>query len=81
MIVCRYAEFGGGPNPNGAPICGTQYVVTAPNGNSVTVQIQDKCAACDDDPPHIDLTPAAFEALGYPLDQGVIQGVTFGPAA
>ncbi len=32
------------------------------------------------DAPHIDLTPAAFMMLGYPLEQGVIQGVTYGPA-
>ena len=76
----RYSEFGGGANPNTAPICNTAYTVTAPNGNTVTVKILDKCAACDMDAPHIDLTPAAFMMLGYPLSQGVITGVTFGPA-
>ena len=56
------------------------YTISAPNGNSVTVPILDKCQACDDDPPHIDLTAGTFQALGYDLDQGVIRAVTFGPA-
>ncbi|KAK9844895.1 hypothetical protein WJX74_008297 [Apatococcus lobatus] len=79
-----YNEFGGGANPNAAPICnggaGTPYSVTAPNGKSITVKILDKCQACDNDAPHIDLTAGAFQALGYDLSQGVIQGVVYGPA-
>ena len=73
----RYTEFGGGDNPNNAPICGTEYSVSAPNGNSIVVTIQDKCQACEEG--HIDLTPAAFEALGYNRDQGVIDPLSYGP--
>lgn len=56
------------------------YTISAPNGRSVTVPILDKCQACDNDAPHIDLTAGTFQALGYDLSQGVIRGVTFGPA-
>lgn len=76
LATRRYKEFGGGANPNNAAICGRKYTVRAPNGKKIVVKIQDKCKACE--PGHIDLTPAAFEALGYNRDQGVIQGVTYG---
>lgn len=80
LALYRYNEFGGGANPNTSPICNSPYTVTAPNGNSITVRILDKCQACDSDAPHIDLTAGAFQALGYPLSQGVVQGVVYGPA-
>ena len=83
-LLCRYNEFGGGANPNAAPICnggaGTPYTVSAPNGRSITVKVLDKCQACDNDVPHIDLTAGAFQALGYDLSKGVIKGVVYGPA-
>jgi len=58
-------------NPKNDPMCQTQVKVTSALENkkgkkkSVTVLIQDKCVKCK--PGEIQLSPAAFEALGQPL--------------
>ncbi|KAJ7479734.1 RlpA-like double-psi beta-barrel-protein domain-containing protein-containing protein [Mycena latifolia] len=49
---------------NGAH-CGESITVTALNGNTVTVTVQDSCTGCRDNT--IELTPSAFEVLA-PLD-------------
>jgi len=49
-------------NPNKDPICGRRAQVTNQrNGKTVVVTIRDKCYGCGE---NLDLSPAAFEALG-----------------
>jgi len=56
-------------NPNNDPMCRRTAVVRNPsNGRSVTVRIRDKCWGCKRE--DIDLSPAAFQALGVPLSVG-----------
>lgn len=45
------------------------------DGITKTGRVVDKCEGCDDN--HIDLSRALFQALGFSLDKGVIQGVTW----
>jgi rare lipoprotein A (peptidoglycan hydrolase) len=54
-----------------SPLCGQKVKITnIENGNTVTVTIKDKCPTCKNSN-SIDLTVAAFEALG-PLNEGVL---------
>lgn len=48
--------------------CGKSINITY-NGKTITVKVVDSCESCDDN--HLDLSPAAFEALASP-DLGVI---------
>lgn len=62
-------------SPLGSLPWGTQVQVTAQNGKQVTVKLIDVGPALDENRP-IDLTVAAFEALGGDLKAGIIP-VTF----
>ncbi|KAI8870789.1 barwin-like endoglucanase [Ramicandelaber brevisporus] len=48
--------------------CGACATVTGNSGQSVKVKIVDKCMGCADT--GLNLSPAAFQALGYPLGMG-----------
>ncbi|KAJ6578252.1 hypothetical protein B0H19DRAFT_1062773 [Mycena capillaripes] len=50
-------------------LCGQNITVTAVNGNSVTVTVQDVCIGCRDNT--IELTPAAFVLLEPLIEQEI----------
>ncbi|PIL26472.1 hypothetical protein GSI_12230 [Ganoderma sinense ZZ0214-1] len=52
---------GAGTNPNLNPMCGRQMKVTAANGKSVTVTVEDTCPTCAVG--SVDLSPVAFQQL------------------
>ncbi|CAI2177686.1 12648_t:CDS:2 [Funneliformis geosporum] len=54
-------QFGVYANPNNAPVCGKCVNITRPKG-SVKIKIVDKCPKCNFG--DIDISPAAFNALG-----------------
>ncbi|MFB8281191.1 RlpA-like double-psi beta-barrel domain-containing protein [Nocardia colli] len=49
-------------------LCTKQLLVTSNSGKTVKVSVVDKCMGCSDN--DLQLTPAAFQALGYPLGMG-----------
>lgn len=56
-----------GGNPNHNTLCGSRLRVQS-NGRSVDVTIVDRCPSCNWG--DLDLSPAAFQALGYDLAAG-----------
>lgn len=58
-------------NPNHNTLCNKKFRVTGPKG-SAEVMMVDMCPGC----PYggLDLSPAAFKAVGGSLDIGVVQG-------
>lgn len=63
VVAVSQAVYGNQPNPNNSPVCGKQLRVNGPLG-SVTVTVVDKCWGCATN--DIDLSPAAFRAIGDP---------------
>lgn len=58
----------GGSKSNGNVVCGHDLKIS--NGDkAITVKVVDQCPSCADN--HVDLSPAAFEALGS-KDKGVL---------
>lgn len=58
----------GAANPNNNPLCGKKIKVSYKGGTPVTVTIVDRCPECAK--PDLDLSPAAFKAMGASPDQG-----------
>ncbi|KAF8522831.1 barwin-like endoglucanase [Gautieria morchelliformis] len=75
MVAVSFEFFNSfGPQSNGNPVCGRKIRATAPGGNSVTLTIEDKCAACSQF--DLDMSPAAFDRLA---DESIgrLHGVTW----
>ncbi|KAK3400473.1 RlpA-like double-psi beta-barrel-protein domain-containing protein-containing protein [Sordaria brevicollis] len=62
-----------GGNPNRNTLCNRNIRVNA-NGRSVTVKVVDRCPSPSCGYGALDLSPAAFQALGASLGVGVLQG-------
>ncbi|OAX41951.1 barwin-like endoglucanase [Rhizopogon vinicolor AM-OR11-026] len=69
--ICAIDQARYGDSGNASPLCGQQVKITnTDNGNTVTVTVADDCPTCDNSN-SIDLSVAAFEALGS-LSEGLL---------
>jgi len=71
-FICAIAapryDAQGTANPNNNPLCGKKINVSYNGGKPVTVTIVDRCPECAEN--NLDLSPAAFNAMGATPDQG-----------
>ncbi|PUU79722.1 plant expansin, partial [Tuber borchii] len=76
-FICAIAapryDAQGTANPNNNPLCGKKINVSYNGGPSVTVTIRDRCPECAEN--NLDLSPAAFQAMGATPDQGRVNVV------
>jgi expansin (peptidoglycan-binding protein) len=73
--ICAIDQARYGDSGNASPLCGQQVKITnTDNGNTVTVTIADDCPTCDNSN-SIDLSVAAFEALGS-LSEGLLPSMS-----
>lgn len=61
-------------NPNTDPLCTGVSVQLTYNGQTITLPVEDACAACD--ATHIDVSQAVFQQFA-PLSVGLLTGVTW----
>lgn len=62
-----------GVNPNTNPVCG-QWITASWGGNSVTVEVVDRCVACAET--DLDFSEGAFQVMS-PLGAGRLDGMTW----